>query len=175
MGHRVWVDGWKPRETRQLVDAMALMRTCDPTFLLLSGGGDDIAGTPLENYLNHFASGEPPLRGGAFRFLVNTYLHAAYATIITQVRTINASVPIILHGYSYAHADGRGVINGPWGFHYLGPWLRPAFATKRITTIDGVVHELIDAFNEMLGTLHNPAPRSDRLPQGGLTAGMATR
>src|SRR5262249_32926347 len=66
--------------------------------------------------------------------------------------------PIIFHGYDYPVADGRGVFNFPLGFHYIGPWLRPAFAMKRFDdgTMRTVLTELIDTFNDMLISLHDP-------------------
>ena len=50
-------------------------------------------------------------------------------------------------------------LNGPWGFHYIGPWLRPAFAMKRIakTDMEQSLTTLVDAFARMLVRLNDPA------------------
>jgi hypothetical protein len=158
-GTDYWTSNWKPRERRQITDAVALIERHHPNFFLFSGGGDDIAGTPLQNYLNHVAYGGEAGRRAFLDFLMTQYLKAGYQTMIAAVRQAKGGLPIFIHGYDYPVADGRGVINGPFGFHYLGPWLRPAFAMKRTVDSDMVriLTDLIDHFNNMLGTLHDPA------------------
>jgi hypothetical protein len=158
-GTGFWSDSWGPRDTRQLPQALQYVHDHDAAFFLFSGGGDDIAGPPLTDYLNHVGSGAPPLRQAQLDNLINNYLAAGYQQMITAVRATKSGIPIFLHGYDYPVADGRGVINGPWGFHYIGPWLRPAFAMKRIDQTDMVttLQALIDTFNGMLARLHNPS------------------
>lgn len=159
-GTTYWSGSFGPEDTRQIPKAAALVRQLNPKFFLFSGGGDDIAGGPLADFLNHVASGMPPVRESALGFLIGDYLQAGYRQMIAAVRAADPKIPIFFHGYDYPIADGRGVINTPWGWHFIGPWLRPAFAMKRFdeNTISATLHnDMIDGFNSMLKSLHNPA------------------
>jgi hypothetical protein len=161
-GTDYWGSSWNPRTEHQLTDALRAIGRYQPNFFLISGGGDDIVGTHLEDYLDHaaVAGASVPLRR-AFDYEVGTYLRDAYNHVIASVRKAEPSLPIFFHGYDYPVADGRGVFNGPFDFHYAGPWLRPAFAIKRTDTgmRDTVLKLMIDTFNQMLASLHNPAKR----------------
>lgn len=157
-GTTYWSGSWNVQDTRQLPRAIDLIQLKDARFFLFSGGGDDIVGTPLSNYLNHVGSGMPPIRTSEFSFLINEYLRTCYVTMIEAIRAVKPTLPIIFHGYDYPVADGRGVLNGPWGFQFVAPSLRPAFAMKRFDapTMESVLRAFIDTFNEMLSSLHNP-------------------
>lgn len=158
-GTGYWSDRWTPQDTRQLPGALKLIRQHNAAFFLCSGGGNDTAGTPFANYLNHASSRLPPLRQQQLDWLINDYIGASYDEMIRAVRVEKPGLPIILHGYDYPVADGRGVVNFPLGYHFIGPWLRPAFAMKRIDTqgMINVLAHLIDTFNEMLKKFHNPS------------------
>lgn len=157
-GTSYWSSTWEPHDTRQLPEALARIGQYRAAFFLFSGGGDDIAGAPLENYLNHADSGYGPVRESQLKFLIDEYLRAGYVEMIQAVHGKYPGLPIIFHGYDYPVADGRGVLNFPLGFHFVGPWLRPAFAMKRFEekTMESVLKALIDTFNDMLDSLHDP-------------------
>jgi hypothetical protein len=169
-GTGFWSSSWGPRDSRQLPQALKYIADHDSAFFLFSGGGDDIAGSPLADYLNHAASGAPPLRAAQLDYLIESYLAAGYREMIREVRAAKPGIPIFLHGYDYPIADGRGVFNGPWGFHYIGPWLRPAFAMKRIvkTDMEQTLTRLIDAFSAMLEGLNDPANKIFHIDLRGL-------
>jgi lysophospholipase L1-like esterase len=127
-----------------------------PKAILLSGGGNDIAGDELAILLNHAASSLPPLNDDIVRGVIDVRLRSAYASIVSGITRIaseylGAPIPIITHGYAYPVPDGRGFLGGWW--FLPGPWLKPGFDRKGHTNVQantGVVEDLIDRFNDML-------------------------
>jgi lysophospholipase L1-like esterase len=127
-----------------------------PDAILISGGGNDIAGDEFVTILNHSASGLPALNQDVVRGVIDIRLRNAYAYLIgglTEIgrRYLNRPIPILMHGYDYPVPDGRGVLGG-WGA-LPGPWLQPGFhrkghADQRRNT--QVMETLMDAFNVML-------------------------
>lgn len=135
-----------------------------PKAVLLSGGGNDIAGEEFSLLINHARS---PVAGFNARIvdgLIDERLRTAYLTIIAAVTRVcegilGHALPILLHGYDYPVPDGRGFAGG-WG-PLPGPWLEPGFRRKgflgetaqawqaRITMLGAVM----DAFNGMLGEI----------------------
>ena len=134
-----------------------------PRAILLSGGGNDIAGEEFDLLLNHAASTLPPVNDDIVRGVVDVRLRAAYARIIsgiTQVAEgiIGRKIPIFTHGYARAVPDGRGFLGG---FGPLpGPWLEPGFRKKGYRDLQAnkaVMAGLIDRFNGMVsGISANP-------------------
>jgi lysophospholipase L1-like esterase len=127
-----------------------------PRAILLSGGGNDIAGDEFPILLNHAASGLPTLNADIVRGVIDVRLKNAYARIISGLTTIakaylNRPIPIVTHGYAYAVPDGRGFLGGFWLLP--GPWLKPGFQKKGYADLGvnrAVIVQLINRFNEML-------------------------
>jgi hypothetical protein len=127
-----------------------------PRAVLLSGGGNDIAGDEFAILLNHAASSLPPLNDDIVRGVIDVRLRAAYARIIGGITEIAKTylgkpIPIITHGYDYAVPDGRGFMGGFW--FLPGPWLEPGFRKKGYKDLmknTRVVAQLMDRFNVML-------------------------
>jgi lysophospholipase L1-like esterase len=127
-----------------------------PRAILLSGGGNDIAGDEFAILLNHAASSLPAINDDIVRGLIDVRLRAAYARIISGLTKIAQSylgrpIPIVTHGYDYALPDGRGYLGGFWLLP--GPWLEPGFRKKGHADYgknSAVVVKLIDQFNAML-------------------------
>jgi lysophospholipase L1-like esterase len=127
-----------------------------PRAILLSGGGNDIAGDEFAILLNHAASSLPAINDDIVRGVIDVRLRAAYARIISGLTTIaqkylGRPIPVVTHGYDYALPDGRGF----WGGFGLlpGPWLEPGFQRKGHVDFgknSAVVVKLIDQFNAML-------------------------
>ena len=63
-------------------------------------------------------------------------------------------VPILVHGYDYAVADGRG-------FLWLGPWLEPRFVEKNYKEMK----ERIDILEQLINRFHKMLSSVSRLPK----------
>lgn len=130
-----------------------------PRAILLSGGGNDIAGDEFAILLNQAASTLPPLNEDIVRGVIDVRLKEAYVSLISGLTAIAKSylgrpVPIVTHGYDYPIPDGRGFLGGWWKLP--GPWLKPGFQRKghgdqKKNTL--VIAQLIDRFNTMLASL----------------------
>lgn len=127
-----------------------------PKAILLSGGGNDIAGEEFALLLNHAASTLPPLNDDIVRGVIDVRLRNAYGRILGGLAALtksylNEPIPVITHGYDYPIPDGRGVAGG-WG-PLPGPWLRPGFMRKGYEDLaanSAVMVTLINRFNAML-------------------------
>jgi lysophospholipase L1-like esterase len=133
-----------------------LRRDRVPQAILLSGGGNDIAGDEFAILLNHVLSGLPPINEDIVRGVVDVRLRNAYAFLISGLteitrRYLDRPIPILVHGYDYPVPDGRGFLGG-WAF-LPGPWLQPGLHRKgheRLATNKSIIRALIDSFNQML-------------------------
>lgn len=133
-----------------------LRRGVVPRAILLSGGGNDVAGDGLPMLLNHARSTTRGFSPDVLRGVIDDRLQLAYVTILSAVtsvceRRIGRKLPILVHGYDYPVPDGRGFLGGFWLLP--GPWLEPGFRAKgyddRAERIR-LCAQLIDRFNEML-------------------------
>jgi len=130
-----------------------------PNAILLSGGGNDIAGDEFAILLNHAASGLPPINQDIVRGVVEVRLRNAYTFLISGLtelatRILGRPIPILIHGYDYPIPDGRGFLGG--FFVLPGPWLEPGFHQKGYGDVAQnarVMRDLIDSFNAMLKSL----------------------
>lgn len=147
------IDSLAKRYERLLRDGKVI------SAVLLSGGGNDIAGDEFGVMLEHANSGKPEINQVIADELIGKRLADAYARIIGTIMGISNAylgrqVPIIAHNYGYPVADGRGVLGGAW--FLPGPWLSPGFARKAINDPlrrAAVMRQLIDRFNRMLDEL----------------------
>lgn len=128
-----------------------------PHAILVSGGGNDVAGDWFGMLLNHRSSPVYGLNLDIVEGLLETRIRVGYTTILSAVTAtceslLGARVSILLHGYDYPVPDGRGVLGG-WGW-LPGPWLAPGFLEKGYEDINeriGVARDLIERFYAMLG------------------------
>jgi lysophospholipase L1-like esterase len=137
-----------------------LIRNNDPPrAILLSGGGNDIAGDEFRVLLNHAHSPIAGLNADVVHGIVDQRIRYSYITIIAQITRISETmlgrrIPIVTHGYDYAVPDGRGFLGG-WG-PLPGPWLEPGFCDKGFGDLQAnkiTIQKLIDRFNDMLSGL----------------------
>jgi len=150
-----------------------------PKAILLSGGGNDIAGDEFGMLLNHAASARRGLNQQVVRGIIEERLYDAYATIIAAItavceRTLGSRIPILVHGYGYAVADGRGFLGGAWILP--GPWLEPGFIQKGYLDMaqrQPLMRDLIDQFNAMLQSITS-APQFSHVRHIDLRADLAT-
>ncbi|HKP70664.1 MAG TPA: hypothetical protein VJV05_15360, partial [Pyrinomonadaceae bacterium] len=130
-----------------------------PRAILLSGGGNDIAGDEFSILLNHAASSLPPFNENIVSGVIDIRLKEAYVTILSSLTEVSKKylgkpLPIVIHGYDHPFPDGRGFMGGWWKLP--GPWLKPGFERKgysNLATNTELVAELIDRFNAMLATV----------------------
>jgi hypothetical protein len=134
--------------------------------ILLSGGGNDIAGDEFSMMLEHRRSERPGLNAVIVDEVFNGRLRSSFLRIFGVVMKLSQDylgrqVPIILHGYDYVVPDGRGVLGGFWVLP--GPWLLPAFERKGYEDPAErlqLMRELMDRFNTLLaGLVGDPALR----------------
>lgn len=128
-----------------------------PKAILLSGGGNDIAGDEFGMLLNHAGSAISGLNDKVVTGVIDERIRTAYVTILSAVTVVceqltGTPIPIIVHGYDYPVPDGRGFMGG-WG-PMPGPWLEPGFRVKGFEDLEkrvALTQVLIDRFNTMLG------------------------
>lgn len=127
-----------------------------PKAVLLSGGGNDVAGEEFAMLLNHARSAVAGLNEQVISGVIDERIRTAYVTILAAVTQIceqrlNRRLPILVHGYDYPVPDGRGFLGG-WSF-LPGPWLEPGFREKGFETMKErlpLIKQLIDRFNSMI-------------------------
>jgi len=130
-----------------------------PKAVLLSGGGDDIAGDEFGMLLNNANSSIAGWNSEVVDGVINERIATAYRTVLDAIAVLSRhyagdTLPVLIHGYDYAVPDGRGLLGG-WG-PLPGPWLQPGFAEKQFAGLPqntAMVQDLIDRFNTMLQTL----------------------
>lgn len=127
-----------------------------PKAILLSGGGNDIAGSEFGFLLNHAGSPKQGLNDNIVRGVIEERARDAYVWIIRTItdlcqKVLKQKVRIILHGYGYPVPDGDGVLGG-WG-PLPGPWLRPGFIEKGFNNLSEnteTMRLLMNRFNKMV-------------------------
>jgi hypothetical protein len=127
-----------------------------PKAILLSGGGNDIAGAEFGFLINHAGSPRQGFNESVVTGVIDERVFDAYVHIIAKVTGIcdamlGHTVPILLHGYGYVIPDGEGVLGG-WG-PLPGPWLRPGFIEKGFDNLAAntdSMKTLMNRFNDMV-------------------------
>jgi len=127
-----------------------------PHAILMSGGGNDVAGDAFAMLLNHRSSPVYGFNPAVLDGVIQTRIRVAYTTMLSAVTAacqslLGATVPILLHGYDYPVADGRGFLGG-WG-PLPGPWLEPGFLQKGYADLAervAITRDLIDRMYAML-------------------------
>ena len=130
-----------------------------PKAVLLSGGGDDIAGKEFGMLLNNKNSGVGGWNPDVLKGVIEDRIAAAYVAMLSAIDQLSTQfaqrvLPILIHGYDYPVPDGRGFLGG---FGPLpGPRLQPGFREKNFDDLPetiNLMHEAIDEFNTMLTKL----------------------
>ncbi len=139
-----------------------IARGTPPKALLLSGGGNDVAGKEFGMLLNHSRSTIAGLNESVMQGVIDERVRVAYVTILGAVTEIcrqrlGNPLPILVHGYDHPVPDGRGFLGG-WSA-LPGPWLEPGFREKGFggdsesLRRTALAEDLIDRFNDMLQSL----------------------
>ncbi len=143
------------RELPEHAEVRATVANLKPKFFLFSGGGNDIAGPELAAYLNHSDAGlgGGDLRLGYLDYMMDTVFFEYYKYMVKTITQSHSDVQILIHGYARPLITGLGVVNIVGGWHFIGPWLRPALTSKGI--VDPArqyraVATIIEKLNDML-------------------------
>jgi hypothetical protein len=136
-----------------------------PEGLLLSAGGNDVAGDEFFSFLNNALSGLDPVNVEVLKGVVSQTFQSAYRFIIENaLAAAGGKLPIFVHGYDYPWPDGRGVIHFlGWG---VGPWFDDTFNHKnypretaaQLQRRHDIVKIFINAMNDMLEDLGRQFP-----------------
>ena len=129
-----------------------------PKAMLVSGGGDDVAGNEFGMLLNNAFSPIAGWDGEVVDGVLNQRIFTAYSQLLMSITalcqgTFGVIVPILIHGYDYPVPDGRGFLGG-WPFP--GPWLDPGFREKNFEDLAqrvAMMQTLMDQFNEVVKML----------------------
>lgn len=127
----------------QIVQTMEMVSKYQPSLVLISGGGNDIAGPEFAAYVNRKAKGIDPLREEVVDHMVSTVMRRAYQVFIGAMERVATeggfSLKILGHNYDFPNPDGRGysVTNFIPGFSYVGPWLKPTLDLKGYSSAEG--------------------------------------
>jgi hypothetical protein len=156
MGDSVEDMAYGPRQFEKFTGQLGKLvrRGVVPRAILLSGGGNDLAGDEFHMLLDHIASPAPGLNADVVGGVIRVRIRNAYVTLISAITklsrdTTGTTVPILIHGYDRPVPDGRGFLFKP----FPGPWLRPGFERKGFSDLDAttaMMGALIDQFNRMV-------------------------
>jgi len=133
-----------------LQETLTAVRKHKPKFVLFSGGGNDIVGSEILNYLNHKYSRPNSLVNKKIFKVKLERMQAAIEFFIKSIKRTNPESHIIMDGYDYAKVNGKGYV---LVFKWTGPWILPSMGKKAIVLKDDqkeIVRYLVDKFNEML-------------------------
>ncbi len=129
-----------------------------PKAILLSAGGNDIAGEEFAMLLNHSRSTLPTVNEDVVTGAIERRLRVALISLASGVTELTRRVlaqaqatAVLIHGYDYPVPDGRGYLGGFWLFP--GPWLEPGFRRKGYLDLAErcrAMEPLIDRFNAVL-------------------------
>jgi hypothetical protein len=156
-----------PRQLAELIDRFEGVRRAGktPRAILLSAGGNDLAGPELGVILNYREPGIEPVDQELANRIIDVRLRRAMSIWLLAVtglpeRVFARKIPILVHGYDYPVPDGRGFLGGL--LFLPGPWLEPSFtargyreAPEGLTANAAVMRDVIDRFNRMLQSLPN--------------------
>lgn len=126
-----------------------------PKAILLSAGGNDVAGREFGAFLNHINSGKPILNDAVYKAFLSERIKPAYVSWFSAVNEIckqvlGAKRPILIHGYDFAVPDGRGY---NIGVNISGPWMKPGFlANGRVNqeANKSAITTMISELNDLL-------------------------
>lgn len=127
-----------------------------PRAILVSGGGNDIAGSEFAMLLEHKRAAVSGLNEQVVAGIIDQRLRLSYVTILSALTRVcelrlGKRLPILFHGYDYPVPDGRGFFGG-WSV-LPGPWLEPGFRQKGYSNAEErlkLLRAMMDRFNDML-------------------------
>jgi len=152
----------------RITELVHQIRQVKPQALLLSAGGNDVAGDEFFSFINNALSGLPAVNPEVLDGVINSTFKQAYSYIISTslaaAAELGINMPIFTHGYDYPWPDGRGVVSFlGWK---VGPWFDPTFSAKNypnngagdLKARHDIVVKFIDTLNAMLVSLQQQNP-----------------
>ena len=147
----------------RITELVHRIQTDKPQALLLSAGGNDIAGDEFFSFINNAKSGLVSVNQEVLDGVVNGTFRAAYEYLITialaAAKDAAITMPVFTHGYDYPWPDGRGLISfigwkvGPWFDDTFNHKNYPNRNTADLKVRHDIVAGFIDAVNTMLTSL----------------------
>ena len=146
-----------PDRITELVHQIQQLR---PEALLLSAGGNDVAGDEFFSFINNARSGLSPVNREVLDGVVNETFKAGYEYLVdaalATAAELGISMPIFTHSYDYPWPDGRPAIVFLWW--KVGPWFDPTFKAKNfpyssapeLQVRHDILMQFIDALSDML-------------------------
>jgi len=147
----------------RIVELVHRIQEDKPQGLLLSAGGNDIAGDEFFSFINNARSGLPPVNATVLDGVINGTFRSAYeyliSTALGAAKDAGITMPIFMHGYDYPWPDGRGLISFlGWK---VGPWFDDTFNHKNFPNNNAADLKMrydctvlfIDSLNTMLASL----------------------
>ncbi len=153
-----WLGVPQSNQVDRIQELQFVFNKTGPDAVLLSGGGNDIAGKEFFQLINNKLSNlENPnqkvTEGVVFETFYQAYLDII-SKIISWFHTAGREPHIFIHGYDYPYPDGRGFSM----FNLVGPWFDETFNKKNypLTELDAryqITKKIMDEFNTMLAKL----------------------
>jgi hypothetical protein len=149
-----------PDRITELVHQIQQVR---PQALLLSAGGNDVAGDEFFSFINNARSGLPAVNTGVLDAVVDGTFKTAYEylikTALDAATRMGLKMPVFTHSYDYPWPDGRPFIGFLWW--KVGPWFDHAFSQKNYPNTNpmelqvrhDIIVKFIDALHRMLSAL----------------------
>jgi hypothetical protein len=143
----------------QLGETLFAIEEHKPRIVMLSGGGNDIAGPEFVQLLKHAEAPESGANQKVVEGLLDSF-DEAYEVMLTTIEgkldELQHPADIILHGYDLPFPNGKGVGLGPVNF--VGPWFHESFSTRGypISVLDRrreILDVFMTRFNERLDAL----------------------
>ena len=157
-----WLGVRQSHHTDRVEELIYRIRVKKPQAVLLSGGGNDVAGPEFFSFLNNALSklknpNENVLEGVLQETFVKAY-EDLIDIITAKAQQMGYTLPIFVHGYDYPWPDGRGctILN------LVGPWFDDAFNKKnypyggdeaKLKVRYNILKVFMDGLNDMMAGL----------------------
>lgn len=148
----------------RIAELVHLINETKPDGLLVSAGGNDIAGDEFFSFINNALSGLPNVNEDVLKGVLNDTFKTAYENMVEVALAAAADInkpnmKIFTHGYDYPWPDGRGVVSF-LGWR-VGPWFDDTFNKKNYPNTNynqlkirhDIIAKFIDELNTMLTSL----------------------
>jgi hypothetical protein len=144
----------------RITELVHKIQNVKPQALLLSAGGNDVAGDEFFSFINNARSGLPPVNAPVLSGVVTDKFKCAYLylidTALAAAKDAGVDMKIFTHGYDYPWPDGRGVISflgwkvGPWFDETFNAKNYPNHSAANLLLRRNIIAQFIDAVNTML-------------------------